>query len=162
MPGVIMQNLADFRPLALGLLVWVLHFVWALNNQSATRRAVRLRVLKQLKEENGGEPVKLPGIGTLGFMRNHPRILEDVDFIRADRTFVNQVEQAPLFLIGVALFVLLVDVRVGGQLALLYAVLRCFYFKCYDRPLLTIALVTGPNYIIAVGMTVSAVYRVFS
>lgn len=31
---------------------------------------------KELKAENGGKEVDLPGKGTMGFMRNHPRVMQ--------------------------------------------------------------------------------------
>jgi hypothetical protein len=88
MAGFFVGNLELLRPLALGLMIWCCHFLWSMNKQSATRRRVRLQVLRALKAENDGKEVTLPGVGTMGFMRNHPRVLQDLEFIRADRLVV--------------------------------------------------------------------------
>lgn len=161
MGALLAGHTADLQPLALGMLVWVAHFVWAMLQQSSTRRRVRAAVLSRLKTENGGQKLDLPGVGTMGFMRNHPRVLEDLDYIRTDRTFMNQVEQAPLLFSTLALYCCAVDVVWGGRLLLAYSLLRLLYARFYEHPTLMVRIVTGPNYCICLYMLLRSVLAVF-
>lgn len=95
----------------------------------------------------------------MSFMRNEPAIVNDPEFIRADRSFLNVVEQAVPFFVSLALFVSFYDVKLGGYLAIAYSVSRLFYFSFYHSPKLLLGLVTVPNYFIIFGMTFASLWK---
>jgi uncharacterized MAPEG superfamily protein len=81
--------------------------------------------------------------------------------IRADRTFLNYVEQAPAFFSSLALFALTVDVRLAGYIALAYSAGRLLYAPFYNTPVLLLSCVTGPNYLEIAGMMITVLYTMF-
>lgn len=95
-------------------------------------------------------------------MRNHADIINDPEFIRADRTFLNIVEQAPMFFMSLFLFCAIIDPVLGGYIAIAYAVGRSLYFSTYHSPMLLLALITVPNYLEILYMIGAVAYRVFS
>ena len=95
----------------------------------------------------------------MSFMRNEPNIVNDPKFIRADRTFLNIVEQAVPFFVSLGLFAAFYDVRIAGYLAIVYAASRVLYFPLYHSPALLLSLVTVPNYLIILGMTLTSVWK---
>lgn len=84
-----------------------------------------------------------------------------MEYIRADRTLYNALEQAPFFLVSLAMYSVVVDVKSAGYLSIAYAVTRCFYFSLYERPGPLVTFVTGPGYLIAAFMTFASLYGVF-
>lgn len=67
---------AEVKPLVAALVLWVVHFYWAMLRQSGTRRRLRSAFISRLKKENGGQPADLSKYGRQGsmsFMRNEVR-----------------------------------------------------------------------------------------
>merc|ERR1712065_129872 len=120
------------------------------------------RFVSKLKNDAGGVNIDLSkygAVGSMSFMRNEPAIVNDPTFIRADRTFMNLVEQAPGFFVTLFLFCHLVDVRTGGYIALAYAIGRLFYYPLYNSPVLLLSVVTIPNYLECMAMLGAVVYK---
>jgi hypothetical protein len=122
MSFVATARFADLRPLVVGVTLWIANFYWAMNRQSATRRRLRSRFLSNLKKEDGLVNLSKYGqVGSMSFMRNEPAIVNNPEFIRADRTFLNLVEQAAPF------FVSLVKTN---ALIVLAPILKTFTRRC--------------------------------
>ena len=145
------DQLQDLKPLAAGLFIWLSGFFFAADRQSKLRRQLRSKFISRLKKDNGGK-IDLSAygaVGTMSFMRNQPEIVNDPAFIRADRTFLNYVEQAPALLTSLAMFSLVVDVRVAGYVAIAYSLGRLLYYPLvtnsisfhFFKPLMRIFLV---------------------
>ncbi len=120
----------------LAVAVWVVQFYLAMNRQSAVRRRLRSQYIARLKKENGGVPVDLTKYGrpgSMSFMRNEPAIINDAEFIRADRAFLNTVEQAAPFLASLALFALTTSPRLAGLLGLAYTAGRFLYYPLCEH-----------------------------
>jgi uncharacterized MAPEG superfamily protein len=144
--------------------LWIAQFFWAMNRQSATRRRVRAQFVSRLKKENGGVVVDLSKYGKAGsmsFMRNEPAIVNDPEFIRADRAFLNSVEQAAPFLASLALCALTASPWLAGVLGIAYALGRTLYYPLYHRPTLLLTLVTVPNYVEILVMLSASLYSTF-
>ncbi len=156
-------SIEDFRLLVLGVGLWITVFYWAMLRQSFTRRRLKKAFISKLKKENGGQPVdlrKFGDVGSMSFMRNEPSIVNDPEFIRADRTFANLVEQGVPFFVSLALFSLLYSPVAAGYLAIIYAVSRSLYYPFYNNSLLLITTVTAPNYLIILGMFITVLFKV--
>lgn len=120
-----------------------------MNRQSSMRRKIRAELLSKRKKEAGGANLDLNKYGkpgSMSFMRNDPEILEHPEFIRADRAFLNMVEQAPLLCISSFLCASLASPVFAGYMVLLYAAQRTLYYSLYHKPAYLLSIVTAPNY----------------
>ena len=156
------MDVSSYRPLAVGVLLWVSNYFFSMDRQSRTRRALRAAFLRKLKAEHGGQVDLKPygKQGSMSFMRNEPAIVNDPAFIRADRTFLNLVEQAPGLFVVLGLFAQVVSVRWAGYILIAYASGRFLYFPLYNKPALLLLLVTFPNYLEIIGMMGAIIYYV--
>lgn len=105
------------------------------------KQAAKLKAQQKIVE---GAPAEL-----YSHARNAPGVAGDLNFIRADRTVLNMLEQMPAFLCSLWLFSLFVSPLWGGLLGFAYIFGRIFYYPLYYRVRLLSLLVTYPNYAIS-------------
>ena len=161
MSGVLFDN-KDLMPLAVGMMLWTILFFFNADRQSRTRRVVRREFLSRLKKENGGEEVDLKAFGdpkSIAFMRNEPAINNDARFIRADRTFANQIEQAVVLFPSLLIFAVIVTPRIAGYMLLWYTGHRAAYFYLYNDLSKLVLFSTMPNYLCILIMNFWSVAR---